>query len=98
MVNNYGIGDQQRITLERDRFRPNWRKGQVVTQRCTTTYTPIYDKGTHHLSNITLFRQKYKCAIIIGIVDASLDVYPFGYIGPAVEDALRTMGNNNNMT
>ena len=56
MVNNYGIGDQQRITLERDRFRPNWRKGQVVTQRCTTTYTPIYDKGTHHLSNITLFR------------------------------------------
>ena len=46
MVNNYGIGDQQRITLERDRFRPNWKKGQVVTQRCTTTYTPIYDKGT----------------------------------------------------
>ena len=46
MVNNYGNDDNQ-VVSERDRFRPNWLRGQVVTQKCSTTYRPIYDKGAY---------------------------------------------------
>lgn len=46
MINKYGTPEQYpRITLERERFRPDWKQGQVVTQLVSTSYTPIYDKG-----------------------------------------------------
>lgn len=49
MINSYGRNKQENcITLERDRFRPNWRRGEVLTQNCSFTYSPIYDKGTQN--------------------------------------------------
>lgn len=45
MVEKYGDADDNAVQIERDRFRPNWRKGRVLTKACTTTYSPIYDKG-----------------------------------------------------
>lgn len=44
MINNYG-NENNHVVLDRDRFRPNWRRGRVVTQKCSSTYKPIYDKG-----------------------------------------------------
>ena len=46
MINNYGVVPRDQVILDRDRFRPDWRKGQVLTKQCTTSYSPIYDKGT----------------------------------------------------
>ena len=69
MVEEFGAGAQKgtgamQFALERDRFRPNWRRGEVLTKRCKSTYSPIYDKGwlvmfecssahTHTLVHIT---------------------------------------------
>ena len=50
MINDYGKSKNENVvTLERDRFRPNWRRGEVITQNCQITYSPIYDKGKQDL-------------------------------------------------
>ena len=56
MVEEFGAGAQKgtgamQFALERDRFRPNWRRGEVLTKRCKSTYSPIYDKGWLCCSN-----------------------------------------------
>ena len=57
MINDYGKKKIENIvTLERDRFRPNWRRGEVLTQNCQISYSPIYDKG----KNTELFYLKYR--------------------------------------
>ena len=44
-MNKYGDEHQERIVLNRERFMPNWKKGEVKTEMRRTTYLPIYDKG-----------------------------------------------------
>ena len=88
MIEEFGAGAQKgtgamQFALERDRFRPNWRRGEVLTKRCKSTYSPIYDKGwtcsngCRHTYTFTHTRA--------GIVDASLDCYPHGYTGYGLE-------------
>ena len=45
MINAYGEDVVNQVILKRNRFRPNWRKGHVLTKKCSTMYSPIYDKG-----------------------------------------------------
>ena len=81
MVQNYGE-KQIPVKLKRERFCPEWDKGSVITQESTSTYAPIYDKG--NIIWIFFTYEKF-----IGIVDQNLDVYPYGYIGPCINDPLK---------
>ena len=44
MINGYGEDVVNQVILERNKFRPNWRKGHILTMKCSTMYSPIYDK------------------------------------------------------
>ena len=84
MINNYGLVPRDAVCLDRDRFRPDWRKGIVLTKHCPSSYSPIFDKG--------IFPKKQPLLIflhLLGLVDELYDVYPYGYIGTAVKDPLR---------
>ena len=83
MINKYGHVPKDQVILERERFRPNWRKGHVLTKPCTTSYSPIYDKGKNSNNKLRAHN------LFIGMVDEAYNIYPYGYIGVAVSDPLK---------
>ena len=83
MINNYGLVPREAVCLDRDRFRPNWHKGIVLTKNCPISYSPIFDKGIFSTADAEII------FCLQGLVDELYDVYPFGYIGTAVKDPLR---------
>ena len=83
MINNYGLVPREAVCLDRDRFRPNWHKGIVLTKNCPISYSPIFDKGIFSTADAEIIFN------LQGLVDELYDVYPYGYIGTAVKDPLR---------
>jgi hypothetical protein len=69
MVNGYGDTEDPLtpIKLTRDRFRPDFRAGRVLTQPATITYSPIFDKGF-----LSLLSSPHQFLIYFEIYDVQL--------------------------